>query len=378
MPVMNTESTSSHEFLLQLKAATPRIAITPALLAINIVVFLVMMVLGVSVLGGRAEEYLRFGANFAPLTTSGEWWRLVTCTFVHFGVLHLAFNMWALWDSGQLTERLFGNGWFAVLYLFAGVMGSISSMLWNQQAISAGASGAVFGVYGALLAYITVQRDSIPADIFNRMRVSTGVFVTYSLFYGFAQAGIDNAAHLGGLAAGYAMGLILARPLAPQIRHTGNTRRTLLAALLAIIALPTAALLTPDSTRIYRQAIALQKASDGFNVEESRLIAAFQSVVDQTHSGKMSDAAALHELRSRILPAWDEAVARLARIELDANAPTRKDYDLLMRYAMARRDMMKAVADYLETNNPAHEKRIAELSAQAADALKQYQQRQKK
>ena len=204
------------------------------------------------------------------------------------------------------------------------------------------------------------------------------MFVTYSLFYGFAQTGIDNAAHLGGLAGGYAMGLIMARPLAPQIRHAGNARRALFAALLAAITLPTAALLTPDSSRVYRQAVALQKAIDVFDVEENRLIASFQNVVDQTRNGKMSDAVALHELRSRILPAWDGAVAQLARIELDTNAPIRKDYDLLMRYAVARRDMIKTVADYLETNDPAHEKRIAGLHIQAAEALSQYRERQQK
>jgi rhomboid protease GluP len=369
---------AQQEFLLRLNAVTPRVVVTPALLAINVGVFLVMTALGISVLGGRADEYLRFGANFAPLATGGEWWRLITCTFVHFGILHLAFNLWALWDSGQLTERLFGNGWFAALYLFAGVAGSSASMLWNQQVISAGASGAVFGVFGALLAYLTVQRGSIPADIINRLRVSTSVFVVYSLFYGFAQAGIDNAAHLGGLAGGFVMGLILARPLDPRSHRSGNARRALLAALLAIVTLPTAAWFTPDTSRIYRQAIALQREVATFSNEENRLLVAFQRVVDQTRSGRLSDVAALRELRATVLPAWNGAVARLARVDLDATAPARKDYELLMRYAMARRDTIKAVADYLETNDPAYERMINELRAQADEALMQYRERQKK
>ena len=251
-------------------------------------------------------------------------------------------------------------------------------MLWNQQTITAGASGAIFGVYGALLAYLTVYRNAIPADILGRLRVSGGVFVTYSLFYGFAQSGIDNAAHLGGLVGGYAMGLIVARPLVPQLRHLGNGRRALFAALLATATLPTAALLTPDTARVYRQAIALQEGVEAFGAEETRLSANFQSVVDQTRSGKISDAVAVGELRSRILPAWDDALARLARIELDTNAPARKDYDLLMRYAVARRDMIKAVADYLETSNPAQARIVAALRTQADEALKLYQQRQKK
>ena len=366
------------EFLLRLSTATPRVMVTPALVAINLGVFAIMAALGVSALGGRADEYLRFGANFAPLTTGGEWWRLVTCTFVHFGIFHLAFNLWALWDSGWITERLFGNAWFGAIYFFAGVAGSCASMLWNQQVVSAGASGAIFGVYGALLAYMTVQRGSIPPESLNRLRISTSTFVVYSLFYGFAQSGIDNAAHVGGLAGGFAMGLILARPLDASARRTGIARRVLLAALLAAIALPGAALLTPDTSRVYRQAIELQKEIELFSTEEGRLLAAFRSLVEQTRSGKLGNAKALKQLRADMLPAWNAAVARLARIELDPKAPAHPDYELLLRYAQARRDTMVVIADYMETGNPALERRVGELQHAADDALKLYRERQKK
>ncbi len=375
---MASQPIAEQEFRQRLAAATPRVAITPALIAINIAVFVAMSALGISVLGGRADEYLRFGANFAPLTTGGEWWRLITCTFVHFGIIHLAFNLWALWDSGWITERLYGNAWFAALYLFAGVVGSGASMLWNQHAVSAGASGAVFGVYGALLAYLARERGAVPQAALNRLRISTSTFVVYSLFYGFAQSGIDNAAHLSGLAAGFAMGLIFARPLDPSARRTGSAGRALLAAMLAAIVLPTAALLTPDASRIYRQAIALQKEIDSFSAEAGRLIAAFKVVVDHARSGKISDADALRELRATILPAWNAAVAQLAGVELDSKAPLRPDYELLLRYANARRDMMAAVADYMETGNPAFERKVGELRAQADDALRQYRERQEK
>jgi membrane associated rhomboid family serine protease len=366
------------EFLRRLHAATPLVVVTPMLIALSSGVFLVMTALGISILGGRADEYLRFGANFAPLTTGGEWWRAITCTFVHFGILHLAFNMWALWDSGQLAERLFGNVWFAALYLFAGIAGSLASMLWNQQVISAGASGAVFGVFGALLAYMTVQRGSIPPATLNRLRVSTSVFVTYSLFYGFLQTGIDNAAHLGGLAGGFVMGLIAARPLAPQLRRNVDTRRALLAALLAAVTLPTAAWLVPDTSRVYRQAIALAKETAVFNAELARLLSAFQDIVRRSQAGQMNNADVIRALRADMLPEWDAAVARLARVELDARAPARKDYELLLRYAVARRDLVKAAADYLETDDRAFEQKMTVLRAQADAALRQYRERQKK
>lgn len=377
-PPLESSTYTQLDFARRLQTVTPHVVVTPTLLAINLGVFLVMAILGISIMGARPEEYLRFGANFAPLTTGGDWWRLVTCTFVHVGILHLAFNLWALWDAGRLTERLYGNSWFAALYLFAGVAGSSASMLWNQQVISVGASGAVFGVFGALLAYLAVRRGSVPAEVINHLRLSTSIFVVFSLFYGFAHGGIDNAAHLGGLAGGFVMGLVATRPLDPRTRHAGDARRAALGMLLAASTLPTAALLTPDASLVYRQAVILQKEITVFSEAEGRMSAAFQLVVEQARSGKISDEAALRELRSNILPAWDETVARLARVELDAKAPARQDYELLLRYATARREMIRAVTDYLETSTPAHERMIAELRAQADEALKLYQQRQKK
>ncbi len=382
MPRMNDTAAAAaapdeHEFDQHLIEATPCAYVTPIIIAANVVLFAAMVALGIDILGGRAEEYLRFGANFAPLTTGGEWWRLFTCMFVHFGVIHLAFNMWALWDSGRLTERLFGNPAFAALYVFAGLCGSSLSMLWNQEVISGGASGAVFGVFGALLAYMTVQRGSIPPSTLNHLRVSTSTFVVYSLFYGFVQSGIDNAAHLGGLAGGFVMGLILARPLAPGARANGQLRRVGLALLLAAVTLPTAALYTPDTSRVYREARALQKEIDAFSAEEKRLQAAFMTIAEQSRTRKIDAAAALAALKVEILPAWDAAVARFERVELDAKAPSRKDYDLLLRYATARRDGMHAVAAYLATDDPRLERKISEQRDIAAEAIKQYQARAK-
>ena len=364
-------------FAQRLSAVTPHAYVTPLIIAANIIVFAVMVALGIQVLGGRADEYLRFGANFAPLTTGGEWWRLFTCTFIHFGIVHLAFNMWALWDSGRLTERLFGNGWFAALYVFAGLCGSSASMFWNQEVISGGASGAVFGIFGALLAYMTVERGSIPSATLNRLRVSTSTFVVYSLFYGFVQSGIDNAAHLGGLAGGFVMGLLLARPLDGLQRARGRWRRAALAIVLAGVTLPTAALYTPDTSRVYREARTLQKEIDVFTAEEKRLQTAFMTIAEQSRAKKIDPATALNLLKADVLPAWDAAVARFARVELDAKAPSRKDYDLLLRYATARRDGMHAVAAYLAADEPELERRISEQREIAADALKQYQARQK-
>jgi len=379
---MNTNAADDHRaelaFLHRLYAATPRVYATPVIIALNLIVFVAMLAMGVSIFGGRPDDYLKFGANFGPLTSGGEWWRLVTCTFIHGGILHLLFNMWALWDCGRLCERLFGNAWFIALYLFTGLCGSFASMLWRNEAVSIGASGAVFGVFGALLAYTFRERGSIPPSMLSRLRISTSIFVTFSLFYGFANSGIDNAAHLGGLAAGCLMGFIAARPLEAAARARGHAQKIALAVVIAGVALPAALHFAPDTSRVYRQALGLQKAIDAFAVDERRLSAEFEAMVKQARDSKLDDKATLQALRDRLIPAWNEAVSRLAAIELDDRAPLRKDYDILMRYAQARRDMTAALADFLEAGTPASQHRFLDKRAATEAALKEYRERQEK
>jgi rhomboid protease GluP len=210
----------------------------------------------------------------------------------------------------------------------------------------------------------------------NRLRISTSIFVTYSLFFGFAASGIDNAAHLGGLAAGFAMGFIGARPLETNARAAGNTPRIALAIVLAAATIFPAAHLAPDSARVYREALALQKAFDAFIAEEHRLSAAFEDVVKRARDGKLDDKSTLKELRGNLLPAWDDAVARLSAVELDAKAPLRKDYELLLHYTHARREMTAALANFLESSAPADRERFVEKRKETEAALKEYRDRQ--
>jgi rhomboid protease GluP len=200
-----------------------RALVTPVLIGINVAVFIAMALRGVNVLAPSSAMLLPFGSNFGPYTLDGQWWRLFTAMFLHFGIAHLAFNMLGLWSLGKLTERLFGSARYLFLYLFAGLCGSCASLLWHPMVNSAGASGAIFGVLGALLAFMVNPRTRIPAHIAAAQRNSALIFIAYNLFNGFAHAGIDNAAHIGGLLAGFAMGWLLARPLdagaAPQRRQ---------------------------------------------------------------------------------------------------------------------------------------------------------------
>jgi len=202
------------------KAIAPKVRVTPALITINVGVFAVMALAGAGLTVLNPAVHLAFGANFGPLTWHGEPWRLLTSAFIHFGVIHLALNMYALYGGGELTEELYGGARFAVIYLLAALAGSVASSWWGTARLSAGASGAVFGVYGSLLAYFVRWPRAIPLAMLKSARYGAILLCVYSLAAGFllnlfgraGQVFVDNAAHVGGLLGGAISGYLLARP----------------------------------------------------------------------------------------------------------------------------------------------------------------------
>src|SRR5262245_2867217 len=196
-----------------LTEATPRVFITPIIVALNLAVFVAMLANGVSIFSPQSDQLLRWGADYGLQTLNGQWWRLLSSVFVHIGALHLFLNMWCLWNLGRLAERMFGNWIFLALYLLSGLGGSLASVLWNPSVVSAGASGAVFGVAGGLVAFWYFGKIALPRSIIKRDFASILTFVGYNLTFGFATQRVNNAAHLGGLLVGLALGALLHRPL---------------------------------------------------------------------------------------------------------------------------------------------------------------------
>lgn len=177
--------------------------VTPILLNLNLLVFILMVLMGVNAFDPDSESLIRWGANFKPITTAGEPWRLLTNCFLHIGILHLLLNMYALVFIGGILEPYLGKTRFAAAYLLAGIGASAASLWWHDMTISAGASGAIFGMYGVFLALLTT--DFIHKDIRKSLLTSISVFVGYNLLNGL-KGGIDNAAHIGGLVSGLIMG----------------------------------------------------------------------------------------------------------------------------------------------------------------------------
>lgn len=182
---------------------------TVILVAINVVVFLLLS------LKGMTEDgmfLLQHGAMYVPyITEKGEYYRIFTSMFLHFGFDHLLNNMVVLAAVGWNLEYELGGLKFLILYLLSGLGGNVLSAWWDirmgEYAISAGASGAIFGVIGALL-YVAIRNKGRIGDISGR-----GILfmITLSLYYGFSSGGVDNMAHIGGLAAGFVLSVLLYR-----------------------------------------------------------------------------------------------------------------------------------------------------------------------
>jgi membrane associated rhomboid family serine protease/Tfp pilus assembly protein PilF len=199
-----------------MRSQSSSMAVTQAIFGINVAVFVAMsLAVGVTVLGDPAWQELsvRLGANYGPYTLSGQWWRLLACVFIHGGLLHIAFNMWCLWNLGRLAESVYGHWTFAMVYLVTGLSASLMSLAWHFPipVASVGASGAIFGIAGALIASFYLGEFSLPRAAMSGMLRSVASFVAYNLFFGAVTASTDNAAHVGGLLMGLLLGALIAK-----------------------------------------------------------------------------------------------------------------------------------------------------------------------
>jgi membrane associated rhomboid family serine protease len=209
--------------------------ITKALIVLNTLVYIAMVVRGVSPLSPTTGDLLRWGANWGPLSLDGQPWRMLTANYVHVGILHIGLNMWCLWNLGLLAEHVF-DGWaYVLIYTICGIGGSIASLAWHPLVTGAGASGAVFGLAGALIAALYLGHMHARQALRGTIK-SLVLFAVYNLAFGAAIPGIDNSAHIGGLVTGLALGALLAKHLTqpPDIRAAWQQKMFALAAVVLL------------------------------------------------------------------------------------------------------------------------------------------------
>lgn len=335
---------SLHE---QLTRRTPHLPVTTALIVANGLVFVAMLFSGAGFWHSSNGVPLAWGANFGPATQDGEWWRLGSAMFLHFGVIHLVLNMLALRDAGQWVERMFGHYWFAAIYLVAGLLGNLASLVFHQgHAVSGGASGAIFGVYGALLAYLWLHRTRMQRGEFRWLFWAAIGFSFLSIAFGLLVPGIDNAAHLGGLGGGLLMGAMLL-PETPSPRPRWISAAMLMAAVIGLLAhLPTPAYRWSDEARVQQEIDAFLRKDMGITQEWNRLM------WNSRRSGTSFDELA-RRLDQRIADRYEQSFEELAALPDDAALPSAHRLELLRQYAGQRRDATRELADGLRTRDGA-------------------------
>ena len=266
---------------------------TPLIVNVNILIFVLMVISGVDIMLPDNVSLINWGANFRPVTLDGQWWRLLTSCFIHIGVVHILMNLYGLIYIGLLLEPQLGKVRFISAYILSGLGGSAASLYWHELTISAGASGAIFGMYGVFLAMLTT--NLIEKSARGTLLTSILFFVGYNLLSGL-KGGIDNAAHIGGLVTGIIIGYSfypsLSKPQELNLKY-------LTVSLLIVLVLSTSFLVynqTPNDIGQYEKEMKI------FISLESKALEVYHK------DGNISNDELLKEIKDRGIYCWKESI----------------------------------------------------------------------
>jgi membrane associated rhomboid family serine protease len=339
------------DFNSKLRSISQRPIITPIVVALNIAVFLAMCVTGKSVGQFASQQLMAWGANFGPWTVHGQWWRLFTALFIHLNVAHVGLNMWALWNIGRLSERLFGRATLLFLYICTGLLASLTSIAWNPSVTSVGASGAIFGLFGTFLAFLLRRRREIPASVIRRHWISTTLFVLFNLVSGATQPGIDNAAHVGGLISGLVLGFLLARPLDRAIRASRS-----IAPSLSAVAFTAAAFalgvwqVNGIGSNLTIPEEYFRKHVDYANGEAENM-RLWASLAQSSVQGTLSDADFAARFEKDILPFWEKQKDLLKKDSETLKGPQGQYAQLIAQFAELHYEWSNALIEAAKTRD---------------------------
>ena len=349
-PAFRPQIEASAEFAGRLLARSPRTPITFGLIALNTLVFISMWSDGAGWFRSTGHVQIAWGSNFGPYTTDGDWWRLLTALFIHFGLIHIGFNMLGLASFGPLAERFYGSTRYLLIYLLAGIFGNLCSVSWHPAVNSAGASGAIFGICGALLATLAGSRDRIPYDILRSIGYSTLVFLGWSVYASLSTPGIDYVAHLGGLAAGFILGLTVTPGFGSEKKHVRQAVSSVLAtvSVAAVLltggfwwALSNAASLTGDGL-YYRTIHWITKREHGINTVFNLAL----------HGDRKPHAALIATLDTKVIPFWRDAGDRLGVVELPNHSPNIAALETIQNMSDRRAQAYQLLDEGLRTDDP--------------------------
>ncbi|TNE45436.1 MAG: rhomboid family intramembrane serine protease [Deltaproteobacteria bacterium] len=381
-------------FQMGLMEQSPRLWVTPAILALNILMFVVMVATGVSLMSPTGLEVLKWGASNGILTLNGDWWRLLTATIIHIGLIHLLVNMYSLYILGPAVERLFQPLGYFTLYWLSGLGGSLASVWWQPTVTSAGASGAIFGVFGALLGFGFRQKETLPHSVFVNLRNSGLMILGINFVLGLSVDAIDMAGHMGGLAVGFALAMVMSQPVG--LSYSSKRRNLALAALFlgtglsvgVYFLLPRTAvsneleqlrirqLIETSTSRKNSSAIqAYRAAVRRFSKKNKELSLAFDKIRAKASKGKVSPMAFATFLLSQQVPEWRKSSNYFATVPAeDLPSFYSKKLALLLKYIKARENHVYYLGKGIQSNDNAMVKKADAMLQQSFALLSQYKQ----
>jgi rhomboid protease GluP len=330
----------------ELRARSVRTPVTFGLIAVNSLVFTGMLFDGAGLFLAIGRVYVVWGSNLGPYTTDGDWWRLFTALFIHFGLAHIVANMGTLVVFGPLVERFYGSTRYLLIYLVAGVFGNLCSISAHPGVNSAGASGAIFGIFGALLATLARRRDHIPPDILRPVFNVTLLFIGWSVYGSLKNAGIDYVAHAGGFAAG----LILGWASMPGLEGEKRLRQTVFRVL------PTTTVLLVGGLW-WAQSRTTLLTGDALYVRTVHWIAKRENGVNEAMKAALredgnSHVALMDTLETKVIPFWRDAGNRLAAVELPEHSANIAALDTIQEIADRRAQAYQLLDQGLHDKDP--------------------------
>lgn len=355
----------AREFMESVRVLAPMPWVTSFLVVTNVIVWIAMVAAGAKILGSPIPMLYEWGANATSAVQEGQAWRLLSSVFLHGNVFHLVINMAALISAGLIVERIYGHRLFGLIYFGSGIVGSALSLHFaSQTTVAVGASGAIFGVTGALFVAIFQHRKSLPKSFSKQMIASLSFFITYSLVQSFTKDGIDTAAHIGGLVAGSMLAFILPERLNMEAFSKLRFQRGVFGVLLTTLTAFGLVQLAPAAkVDVGRTIHGSATVAAGMN-QFASVMAALEQEEKDVAAGKISIRESDDRSRSVFAPRMAEVLKTLRAGYLTPSDPRLPVLNATIRMAelmeesLAMQSVFKPGSDVPEPSDPA---RAAEL-----------------
>lgn len=265
--------------------------------------------------------------------------------FLHFGAVHLALNSFALWDAGQLVERMYGHWRFLCIYLVSGLCGNLLSLVvQGNLAVSGGASGAIFGIYGAAFIFLWRERAAISAREFRWLFGGGLAFSAFTIVLGFIIPGIDNAAHIGGFVTGILASIVLSQTITARIMPIKFSTGAMLLMLLAVIVLIQ---LIPAPKYRWSDELLLRNQINAFLYQDQAINRSWLEIMHESKQGKSTFDALAGKIDNSISEPYEESFEKLSNLPQDPALPSAAQLESILQYTEKRKEASKAFAEKL-------------------------------